>query len=181
MRKHLGIGRLKRISVFLCFSLVNQRHTSCITVYNRTVTNIKNTVRAVHSCNSWFFARSSPSSGNDIASEAKNDMKMVYNGPMPILLAPLEPLADSYHEKNSFWPQAIMGIVRKSPTSPFGLLPRTYCGLQDIYTTKGHHNNPMSLGMSTNVIFSNGFSHLERSYLYISVICLRKDKTCRPL
>ena len=40
-------------------------------------------------------------------------MKMVYNGPMPILLAPLEPLADSYHEKNSFWPQAIMGIVRK--------------------------------------------------------------------
>ena len=39
-------------------------------------------------------------------------MKMVYNGPMPILLAPLEPLADSYHEKNSFWPQAIMGVVR---------------------------------------------------------------------
>ena len=36
---------------FLCFSLVNQRHTSGITVYNRTVTNIENTVRAVHS---WF-------------------------------------------------------------------------------------------------------------------------------
>ena len=29
-------------SVFLCFSLVNQRHTSGITVYNRTVTNIEN-------------------------------------------------------------------------------------------------------------------------------------------
>ena len=28
------------ISVFLGFSLVNQRHTSVITVYNRTVTNI---------------------------------------------------------------------------------------------------------------------------------------------
>ena len=26
----------KQISVFLCFSLVNQRHTSGITVYNRT-------------------------------------------------------------------------------------------------------------------------------------------------
>ena len=32
---------VKRISVFLCFSLVNQRHTSGITVYNRTVTNIE--------------------------------------------------------------------------------------------------------------------------------------------
>ena len=29
---------VKRISVFLCFSLVNQRHTSGITTYNRTVT-----------------------------------------------------------------------------------------------------------------------------------------------
>ena len=61
---------VRRISVFLCFLLVNQRHTSVITVYNhtvtniensvqvtvynRTVTNIGNTVRAVHSCNSWF-------------------------------------------------------------------------------------------------------------------------------
>ena len=45
---------VKRISVFLCFSSVNQRHTSCITVYNRTVTNIENTVRAVHSFNSWL-------------------------------------------------------------------------------------------------------------------------------
>ena len=44
----------KRISDFLCFSLVIQRHTSGITVYNRTVTNIENTMRAVHSCNSWF-------------------------------------------------------------------------------------------------------------------------------
>ena len=34
---------VKQISVFLCFSLVNQRHTSCTTVYNRTVTNIENT------------------------------------------------------------------------------------------------------------------------------------------
>ena len=41
---------VKRISVFLCFSLVNQRHTSGIIVYNRTETN----VRAVHSCNGWF-------------------------------------------------------------------------------------------------------------------------------
>ena len=31
---------VKRISVFLCFSLVNQRHIFGITVYNRTVTNI---------------------------------------------------------------------------------------------------------------------------------------------
>ena len=46
---------IKWISVFLCFSLVNQRHTSCITVYNRTMTNIENTVWAVHSCNSWFL------------------------------------------------------------------------------------------------------------------------------
>ena len=44
---------VKRITVFLCFSLVNQRHTCGITVYNLTVTN--NTVRAVHSCNSWFL------------------------------------------------------------------------------------------------------------------------------
>ena len=41
---------VKRISVFLFFSLVNQWHTSGIAVYNRTVTNIGNTVRAVHSC-----------------------------------------------------------------------------------------------------------------------------------
>ena len=34
---------VKRISVFLCFSLVNQRHTSGITVYNRPVTSIENT------------------------------------------------------------------------------------------------------------------------------------------
>ena len=40
---------VKRISVFLCFSLVNHQHTSCITVFNRTVTNIENTVRVVHS------------------------------------------------------------------------------------------------------------------------------------
>ena len=46
---------VKRTSVSLCFSLVDQRHTSCIAVYNRTVTNIENTVRAVYSCNSWFL------------------------------------------------------------------------------------------------------------------------------
>ena len=46
---------VKRISVFLCISLVNQCHTSGITVYNRTLTNIENIVRAVHSCNSWFL------------------------------------------------------------------------------------------------------------------------------
>ena len=45
---------VKRISVFLCFSLVNQRHTSCIPVHNCTVTNIENTVLAVHRCNSCF-------------------------------------------------------------------------------------------------------------------------------
>ena len=50
---------VKRISVFLCFSLVNQPHTSGITVYDRTVTNIENTVRrAKQSCNSWFLAGS---------------------------------------------------------------------------------------------------------------------------
>ena len=49
---------VERISIFLCFSLVNQRHTSGITVnmYNRTVTNIGNTVRAVHSCSSWLVS-----------------------------------------------------------------------------------------------------------------------------
>ena len=41
---------VERTSIFLCFSLANQWHTSGITVYNRTVTNIKNTVRAVHIC-----------------------------------------------------------------------------------------------------------------------------------
>ena len=46
---------VKRISVFFCFSLVNQRHTSGITVHNRTVTNIANTVRAVHGCNGCFM------------------------------------------------------------------------------------------------------------------------------
>ena len=46
---------VKRVSVFLCFSLVNQRHTSGFTVYYRTVTNIENTVRAVRSCNSFFL------------------------------------------------------------------------------------------------------------------------------
>ena len=51
---------VKRISVCLCFSLVNKRHTSGITVYNHTVTNIGNTMRAVHSCNSWFSFQSNP-------------------------------------------------------------------------------------------------------------------------
>ena len=46
---------VKWISVFLCFSLVNQRYTSGITMYNRTVTNIENTVRAMHSCSSWLW------------------------------------------------------------------------------------------------------------------------------
>ena len=32
---------LKRILVYLCFSVVRQRHISGISVYNRTVTNIK--------------------------------------------------------------------------------------------------------------------------------------------
>ena len=36
---------VKRILVFLCFSLVNQRHTAGITVYDRNVTNIEDTVR----------------------------------------------------------------------------------------------------------------------------------------
>ena len=44
---------VKPISVTLCFSLVNQRHTSGITVHNRTVTKIENTLGALHSCNSW--------------------------------------------------------------------------------------------------------------------------------
>ena len=35
---------VKRISVFLCFSLVNQQHTSGVTVYNCTVTDIENSV-----------------------------------------------------------------------------------------------------------------------------------------
>ena len=47
---------VKRISVFLCFSSVNQWHNSGVTVYNRTETNIENTLRAVHSCNSWFLS-----------------------------------------------------------------------------------------------------------------------------
>ena len=43
---------VKRISVLLCFSLVNQRHTFSITVYK---SNIENIVRAVHNCNRLFF------------------------------------------------------------------------------------------------------------------------------
>ena len=46
---------VERISVFLCFSLVIQWHTSGITVYNRTLTNIEITVRAMQSCNSLFI------------------------------------------------------------------------------------------------------------------------------
>ena len=42
---------VKRISVFLCFSLVFERHTSGITVYNHTV-NISKTGR---SCNTLFY------------------------------------------------------------------------------------------------------------------------------
>ena len=48
MRKHLVIGQLNEYQFF------NQQHTSGITVYKGTVTNIENTVRAVHSCNSWL-------------------------------------------------------------------------------------------------------------------------------
>ena len=33
---------VERISIFLCFSLVNVQHTSGITVYNRRVSNIEN-------------------------------------------------------------------------------------------------------------------------------------------
>ena len=59
----------------------------------------------------------------------------------------------------------------KYPASPFSLLPTTYCGKPGIQTTEGHHNNPLSLGTCTNVNFSNGFSRLERSYLYI-LLCV---------
>ena len=41
LRKHLVIGQLNEYRFLLCFSLVNQRHTSGITVYNRTVTKSK--------------------------------------------------------------------------------------------------------------------------------------------
>ena len=41
---------VERISTFLCFSLVNQGHTSDIKVYKRTVTNIENL------CVSWIAA-----------------------------------------------------------------------------------------------------------------------------
>ena len=44
MRKHLVIGQLNEYQFF----------SACITVYNRTVTNIEKTVRAVQSCNSWL-------------------------------------------------------------------------------------------------------------------------------
>ena len=40
---------VKQILIFLCFSLVNMRHTFGITVYNHKVNNIENTVRAVPS------------------------------------------------------------------------------------------------------------------------------------
>ena len=42
LMKHLVIGRLNEYQFFSAV-LVNQRHTSCFTVYNRTVTNIENT------------------------------------------------------------------------------------------------------------------------------------------
>ena len=38
---------VKRKAVFLCYSLINLRHTPGITVYNRTVTNIENTVPCI--------------------------------------------------------------------------------------------------------------------------------------
>ena len=44
---------VKRISVFLYFSLVYQRHTSRITVYNHTVTNIENTLRPAKCFRYW--------------------------------------------------------------------------------------------------------------------------------
>ena len=57
---------LKRISDFLCFSLVNQRHTSGITENNRTVTNIENTVPAVYSYNSCFYVIDIAQAPNDL-------------------------------------------------------------------------------------------------------------------
>ena len=49
----------KRISVFLCFLLANQQHTSSITVFNRTVTNIENSVRAcIAAIAGWLLSAS---------------------------------------------------------------------------------------------------------------------------
>ena len=52
---------VKRISGFLCFSLVYQRHTSGITVYNRRVTNIRKhcagRANELNTCTITFFSR----------------------------------------------------------------------------------------------------------------------------
>ena len=42
-------------NISFCLLFIGKSAThSVITVYNRTVTNIENTVRAVHSCNRWL-------------------------------------------------------------------------------------------------------------------------------
>ena len=53
LRIHLVIGQLNECHFSLLF--IGQPATpSGITVYNRTVINIENTVRVVCGCNSWF-------------------------------------------------------------------------------------------------------------------------------
>ena len=47
---HANIYRFEETSSYWLVALVKQRHTSGITVYNRTVTG-----RAVHSCIYWFL------------------------------------------------------------------------------------------------------------------------------
>ena len=52
---------VRQISVFSLFFI--GQPAIHITVYNRTLTNIENTTRAVHSCNSWFKLFESVSTG----------------------------------------------------------------------------------------------------------------------
>ena len=51
--EHLVIGQLNEYQCFSAFHW-STSDTSGITVYKCTVTNIENTVRALHSCNCWF-------------------------------------------------------------------------------------------------------------------------------
>ena len=55
LRKHLVIGQLNEYQFFSALHWsTSDTPPAVYTVYNRTVTNIENTVRAMHSCNSWF-------------------------------------------------------------------------------------------------------------------------------
>ena len=54
---HANFYRFEETSSYWSVKRISVATTSGITVYNRTVTNIENTVRAVHNCNSRFLLK----------------------------------------------------------------------------------------------------------------------------